>query len=155
MGMTDFHGVFAVIDEETGDGRLLAPDSVTLPNPPLPLLATEALSGGHQASRIVGRIDRVWIEDNEVRGEGIIDPGPLAELEDPVAQIIIDILAKLEEEEIIYGGADFDDVLIDGDSGVMLITRARFRGFHLYMGDDPQQSAFGDRTWIKEGAWPV
>jgi hypothetical protein len=37
----------------------------------------------------------------------------------------------------------------------MLFTRARFTAFHLYVGDDAQQSAFGDRTWIKEGAWPV
>jgi hypothetical protein len=153
--MTDFHGVFAVIDEETGDGRLLAPDSVSLRNPPLPLLATEASDGGHQASRIVGRIDNVWIEDNEVRGEGILDPGPFLELGDPAAEFIQHIVEQLETDGLIPGGADFDDVLIDGDSGVMLITRARFTAFHLYVGDEAQQSAFGDRTWIKEGPWPV
>lgn len=155
--MTAFHGVFAVIDEETSDGRLLAPDSVTWRRPPLPLLAMRvgARNTGHHPSRILGRINRVWIEDNEVRGQGRIDTDISAERDDRLARAVRAVTTRLETGVAIWGGADFDDVLIDGDSGVMVFNKARLVGFTLYLGGTQDSPASTGRTWIKEGPWPA
>lgn len=147
--MTEFHGVFALLDTETNDGRLVKADGVVFRPAPFPLMAMEQIGNGY-GSRIVGRIDGVWTEGDEIRGQGILDEGPFGG--DDEAQGILDIVGILNEDGLIYGGADFDQHLFHNEESVLVTTSARFIGFTLY--PDGSQSAFGDRTWIKEGPWP-
>ena len=71
-----WRGPILPVNTESGDGRVyLLDDAATLDvRPlPLPLCAQDEIAEGHDGGRVVGRIDRVWVEGNAVWGEGTFD----------------------------------------------------------------------------------
>jgi len=74
-----WRGVLAPLGVRSGDNRMLAmPEPGAQPQTrdlPLPLLYMEKTGNGHDNSVVVGRIDRVWFENDALMGEGVIDLG--------------------------------------------------------------------------------
>jgi len=71
-----FEGVIGLEGMLTGDGRLIAEDSLTWAEFPLPLRWVKSDIGGHDGAVIVGRIDRVERRDNgDIYAWGVIDLG--------------------------------------------------------------------------------
>lgn len=72
-----WRGPLTVEGIETGDGREFKPESLTWADLPLPLRWNKEDSHGgdpHTVAVNVGRIDRIWREDNGlVMGEGVLD----------------------------------------------------------------------------------
>ncbi|MFT4086140.1 MAG: hypothetical protein QM658_03145 [Gordonia sp. (in: high G+C Gram-positive bacteria)] len=71
-----WRGPILPINTESGDGRvyLLNDDADLDVRPlPLPLCAQDEIAEGHDGGRVVGRIDRVWVQDGAVWGEGTFD----------------------------------------------------------------------------------
>jgi hypothetical protein len=75
-GTAPFEGVIGVEGLLTGDGRLIAEDSLEWAAFPLPLRYAPADFGGHDGAVIVGRIDKVErLENNDIFAWGVIDLG--------------------------------------------------------------------------------
>ena len=74
-----WRGVLAPLGRRSPDGRVLAePEDgqVLHRSLPLPLLYQQMTNSlGHDGSVIVGNIQRVWVEDGALRGEGVFDLG--------------------------------------------------------------------------------
>jgi hypothetical protein len=71
-----WHGVLAPLDTPSGDGRMLASPGdgeASVRTMPLPLLYQAATAPGHDNAVIVGRVDRAWIENNTLMGEGVFN----------------------------------------------------------------------------------
>jgi hypothetical protein len=83
-----WRGVLAPMGVRSGDNRMLAapdgePQYRTLP---LPLLYQRATADGHDNSIVVGAIDKVWVQDGMLMGEGRFNTKS-AEARDVVQQI--------------------------------------------------------------------
>lgn len=73
-----WEGVLAVEGIVTGDGREFAPESLTWSDLPVPLRWNVQDSHGgepHTVAVNVGRIDRIWRDDNKIMGAGVLDLG--------------------------------------------------------------------------------
>src|SRR5690606_23105368 len=71
-----FEGVIGLEGMLTGDGRLVAEDSLSWATFPLPLRWAAADFGGHDGAVIVGRIDKVERRDNgDIYAWGVLDLG--------------------------------------------------------------------------------
>lgn len=71
-----WEGVLAVEGITTGDGREFAPDSLTWAGLPVPLRWNiEDSHGGdpHTVAVNVGRIDKIWRDNNKIMGAGVLD----------------------------------------------------------------------------------
>ena len=71
-----WEGPLAVEGIVTGDGREFAPDALTWADLPVPLRWNKEDSHGGEARTIavnVGRIDRIWRDDNKIMGAGVLD----------------------------------------------------------------------------------
>lgn len=70
-----WRGVLVPLDTLSCDGRVVASPSgeLTTRPLPLPLLAQEQLAQGHDGAVVVGLIDRAWVQDGAVWGEGRFD----------------------------------------------------------------------------------
>jgi len=71
-----WRGPLAVEGIVTGDGREFAPESLTWADLPLPLRWNREDSHGgepHTVAVNVGRIDRIWREDDRIMGEGVLN----------------------------------------------------------------------------------
>lgn len=69
-----WEAILAVEEEATGDGRVLAADSLGWREVPLTLMGmTETSEGGHTGARVVGRIDEVWRDGTFIRARGLFD----------------------------------------------------------------------------------
>lgn len=74
--MSNWRGVLAPLNTESGDGRMLVLGAGVEPpiRPlPLPLNAQRALGDGHDGGVVVGRITRVWVDGTNLMGEGDFD----------------------------------------------------------------------------------
>jgi 2'-5' RNA ligase len=71
-----WEGVLAVEGIVTGDGREFAPDALTWADLPVPLRWNiEDSHGGEARTKAVnvGRIDKIWRDDNRIMGAGVLD----------------------------------------------------------------------------------
>lgn len=69
-----WRGVLAVENEQTGDGRIFAPGSLVWADLPLPLaLLAGDQHGNPDAGPVVGNIDRIERQGDDVMGWGVID----------------------------------------------------------------------------------
>lgn len=71
-----WEGPLAVEGIVTGDGREFAPDALTWADLPAPLRWNKEDSHGGEARTIavnVGRIDKIWRDDDKVMGAGVLD----------------------------------------------------------------------------------
>lgn len=74
--VTGWRGPILPINTESGDGRVyvLDDDNALDVRPlPLPLCAQDEIAEGHDGGKVIGRIDRVWVEDSAVWAEGSFD----------------------------------------------------------------------------------
>lgn len=71
-----WHGVLAPIGVESGDRRMFSADAeVKFRDLPLPLKWMPEDQMGHTAARPVASIDRIWVEDGLIKGEGMFHAG--------------------------------------------------------------------------------
>ncbi len=72
-------GVLVVEDQQTGDGRIIAPGAVVWADPPLPLGLLENQQHGdgmaNPGGPVIGTIDTITRQGNQIIGEGDIDDG--------------------------------------------------------------------------------
>lgn len=69
-----WRGILAPFDVRSGDGRIIAtPATLRVRQAPRSLLWQPTLEMGHGGAVVAGRIDRVWIEDGNLMGEGPFD----------------------------------------------------------------------------------
>jgi hypothetical protein len=97
-----WEGVLVVEGVPTGDGRQFAPNALRWQNLPLPLTFQPPSHGGVSTDGfVVGRIEKIWREGNEIHGSGTFD------LADPQAANI----ARQVREGFMRGvSVDVDDV---------------------------------------------
>lgn len=70
-----WHGVLAPEGVPTGDRRMFAVGALTWRDLPLPLLYQPVTDDEHKRSVVVGRIDKIWKDDNNVvYGSGMLNP---------------------------------------------------------------------------------
>lgn len=119
--MAQWRGVLARIGVPTGDRRIIAPDSLTNRELPLPLMWQRTSDGGHMGSVVVGRITSLEYSDGMVTGSGDF----------------LDVPETYEARELIRSGVigpsiDLDDMdyVVDEDDTVV-ITQARIAGTTL------------------------
>lgn len=70
-----WEGVIAVEGSPTGDGRMFESGALRWETLPLPLTWARERSEMHEGAVVVGRIDEVWRDGNEIRGRGSFDLG--------------------------------------------------------------------------------
>lgn len=71
-----WRGVLAPLDTRSGDGRIIAtPAELRVREAPRSLLWQRELEMGHGGAQVAGRIDRVWVADGRLYGEGPFDLG--------------------------------------------------------------------------------
>jgi len=125
-----WEGVLAVEGIVTGDGREFAPGALTWADLPIPLRWNiEDSHGGEARTKAVnvGRIDRIWRDDNKIMGAGVLD------LSDDNGQRAYDKLkgeflrgVSIDADSIADADVEFvwpDDVnagMEDGDEGDLL-----------------------------------
>lgn len=150
-----WEGVLCVEGTPTGDGRMMAPGSLTWDALPMPIRYVESDVGGHDNATVVGKIETVERRDDGVIwGTGTLSPetpeGPTAigkltrkeqtgvsvdldsvSFEVRVAQSIIDQFDSPEEEAALDTKADSDGRVKIGeykaDDELTLVTNARIR----------------------------
>lgn len=71
-GDEPWNGVLSVEGIESGDGRLFALGSLDWERPPQPLMYQPANVGGHNASVMVGQIQKITRHGSRIRGEGVV-----------------------------------------------------------------------------------
>lgn len=71
-GDEPWSGVLSVEGIESGDGRLFALGSLDWERPPQPLMYQPANVGGHNASIMVGQIQKITRHGSRIRGEGTV-----------------------------------------------------------------------------------
>lgn len=71
-GDEPWKGVLSVEGIESGDGRLFALGSLDWEKPPQPLMYQPANVGGHNASIMVGQIQKITRHGSRIRGEGTV-----------------------------------------------------------------------------------
>lgn len=70
-----WEGILAVENEETGDGRMMEAGAIRWDNLPVPFRWAREDNGQHMGAVVVGRIDEVWREGNNIMGRGVFDAG--------------------------------------------------------------------------------
>lgn len=125
---TRWRGILAPLDTPSGDGRIIAtPETLRTRPLPVPLLYQDALSAGHDGAIVVGTIDRAWIEDGMLMGEGRfdLDDPRSAEVVRRVADnflggISVDLDDTTSETRCMRAGqlVDCDDLIEVDDDGI-------------------------------------
>lgn len=111
-----WHAVLAPEGLMSGDGRQFANGSLGNRELPLPLKWMPADAEAHGGSVVVGRIDRIWREDNLIKAEGIFDQSENA----------YEAIRQVATEMIRGVSVDVDDATVErGEDDTLLFTKAR------------------------------
>jgi hypothetical protein len=128
-----WRGVLGVEGLPTGDGRLLAPSSLSAARYPLPLRWAPVDNGGHDGAVIVGRIDGMRREANgAITGWGVIDLGSGAGRE--AARLIGgNFLSGVSFDLDSTDGEMADSLPVggEGEQGIFVTSAARIRAATL------------------------
>ncbi|BDD81478.1 hypothetical protein TPB0596_12410 [Tsukamurella pulmonis] len=75
-----WRGPLFPVNTKSGDGRIITLDEAATDVPcrplPLPLCAQRHVGDGHDGAIVVGFINKVWLENGQVMGEGTFSPDP-------------------------------------------------------------------------------
>lgn len=141
-----WEGVLTVENELTGDGRMFTPNAVRWETLPVPLRWVRQDVGEHNGAVVVGRIDEVYRQGNNVMGRGVFDasspdgleaarqvregltPGVSVDLDDVSFELRVaaDVFEMSEEPELDEDG----NVVVmryKPEDEVMVTTDARLR----------------------------
>lgn len=131
-----WHAVLAVEGVRTSDGREFAPGSLRWRALPLPLMWQMQSDEHHKGSVVVGRIDRIERQGNEIHGWGVFDLGSEngREAHRLVSEQImrgVSIDAELLEidREQLMGGEDGEIVLYVEEARIGATTIVSFPAF--------------------------
>lgn len=125
-----FQAVLMLLDTETRDGRIMNAEGFTIATLPLPLQAMERVSlGGHEGAVVIGRLDRVWVDDRRVMGEGVLMPA----LGEEAARLVSLVEQRALRHMSVDGGAFVveEEVTQRNDDGEPAEFRMRFTEFEL------------------------
>jgi hypothetical protein len=139
---------------ESGDGRILLKDALTVRDLPIPLLWQPSTGSGHDGSWIVGRIDSCDVTEKGIENaRGVFDTGPYGREAERLVRnnflrgvsADLDKFKDVDEEELIalaeVSGADLSDKLIIKEARVMagtLVSKPAFMECTIRI-DDPLQ----------------
>lgn len=79
VGPVPWNGVLAPEGIPSGDGRRFAPEALEWRDLPVPLLWQKSNGMGHEGAVIVGQINRIWRDNNLLRGAGFFADTPEAD----------------------------------------------------------------------------
>lgn len=128
--MRRWRGVLCIENEQTGDGRVIAPGALTWAELPLPLAW---ITGGDQHidlvtdAPVIGNITRIWREDDTVWGEGVIDDTEGTDGAELVRRMTEGVAGMGTRERLSIDPDDYELELVlpesDGeDGGILLIA---------------------------------
>lgn len=137
-----WRGSLTVQNSVTPDKRMIAEDSLDHRELPLPLMAMfENGPGGHEGSRLAGRIDSITQNGDDFVGEGVIDAGgetgaELLRLREAGMPLGISVDLAIHEHEMRAADDPFGAALAEEEameafftkSGVLVITKATILG---------------------------
>jgi hypothetical protein len=114
-------GVLARLGTPTGDGRTLAPGSITSRELPLPLMWQRQTSDGHGGAVVVGRIESIDYQPDMVTGRGTLLEG----VEAIEARTLI-------EQGVVGPSVDLDDLdYVMAEDESIIVTQGRIAGATL------------------------
>lgn len=141
---SNWHGVLAMEDTETGDGREFAAGSLEWPDPPLPLMWQEKSEEKHGHAIVVGRIDAIERSGNKILGWGVVkSDSPVTEqmLHGMAGGVSVDVdSVKDTDVELVYANDPSQEEVKESDGVAMLFGpppekvvfhRGRIRGATL------------------------
>lgn len=145
---TRWEGVIAVEEQMTGDGRMFTSGALRWETLPVPLRWVREDEGEHLGAVVVGRIDEVYRDGNNIMGRGVFDmgsedgieaarqvaegltPGISVDLDDVSFEIRVrdSVLQDADPSEIEVDESGMATVMrFDSDDEVMVTTDARLR----------------------------
>lgn len=107
--MEPVHGVLIVEATLSGDSRIFDADALVWRELPLPIAYQTLTAEGHDQSALVGRIDELWREGNEIRFRGVLN------VAEPTAA---KAFQEIESGMIRGISADLDDI---GESDIEMV----------------------------------
>lgn len=102
--MSRWSGIIAQENVPTGDGRMLAPDSLQFDQLPVPFRWVRSDVGAHDGAEVVGRVLEVWREGDDIRASGDFDLG---------SDVGLEALRQVEEGLTTGVSVDLDDVDVE------------------------------------------
>lgn len=157
-----WYGVLAPEGVWSGDRRRFAEGALRHRDLPLPLKYQATSDDGHRGSVVVGRIDRVWREGNEMRAEGVFDSNPHAY--EAVRQIAEKMIrgVSVDVDDAEGEMADGSDDVPEGSltfssariSAATLVAIPAFAEAFVSLGfwEEPKEAGGGEFA-ISEEAW--
>jgi len=139
----DFHALLLVEGEQTGDGRMALPDSITWREPPLPLMVLDETTYEHQQAKLVANFTRIVRSGAEIHGYGtfvesddpdvirlqtLIRNGDLRGVSVDLDAIEYEIHAPMVDLDEPLPVDDEGRVIIESDDTEFVYTQARIMG---------------------------
>lgn len=118
LSVVKWHGVIAIEGIETGDGRLIEEGALDWDDSPIPLRYVHTDKGGHENAEVVGKIEKITRDGQEIKASGVIS-------EDFGYHAI-----QLIENDMMRGVSldlDSSEVEYDDEHGLLVITSAFIR----------------------------
>jgi len=121
---TRWMGLLAPVNAPTGDRRKFVPGALSHRPLPLPLMWQRMSVGGkHDGSVVIGTLDNIHIDNNNVIGEGdLFDPDTIGmpRLAEDIAEVRF-----LLQKGVIGPSVDLDDVTFEMRNGEAVIVKGR------------------------------
>lgn len=119
-GLLPWNAVLVVEDTPSGDRRLFESKSLTWRDLPLPFMWQKVNAEGHAGSVVVGRIDEIWREGDQLRGRGVFNDSSEAR------EVI-----ELRRNDMVRGvsvDADSAQITFDEENELVRFTAGRIAG---------------------------
>ena len=152
-----FHGVLCVEGKQTGDKREFAPGALEWRDLPIPFRWQDEDTGGHNGAVVIGRIDSIWREGDELRYEGTFADtdkadaaiGLIAEEHQNGVSVDVD-MAEMSLVDAEGATVDESDPFTPApDDAKMLLTKGR-----ISAATGVAIPAFAE-AWVALGEWPA
>lgn len=134
----EWRGVLARIGTPTGDGRIIAPDSLTNRDLPQPLMWQRTSDSGHSGSVVVGRITSLEYAADMVTGSGdFLDVPEWYEVQELIRNGVVGPSLDLDDMDYVVDSEDRLVITKGRISGATLVSIPAFAdvSIHLTAGD--------------------